>query len=49
MIAKWSEILLLSKMRRLGLTQPALRTWPANGAYSLRSVSALSVFLTVAR
>jgi len=32
MMAKWSEILVLSKIRLLGLTQPSFNTWRANGA-----------------
>jgi hypothetical protein len=48
MMAKWSEILLLSKMRRLGFTQPPFSTCFANGAYSRDPASASMVFFTVA-
>ena len=44
MIAKWSEILLLSKMRLLGFTQPCFRICLANGAKSVASRRAPRAF-----
>jgi len=43
MIAKWSEILLLSKMRLLGRIQPFFSIALANGAYSRAPARTLTV------
>jgi len=49
MIAKWSEILLLSKMRRFGRTHFSFSTLRANVPYALLSPSISIVDFTVPR